>query len=171
MLRAGYNGYGRGLLTELLNLSGAVTATALTINYAGFISQLLQPWVWWGPTITAFLAFWGLLISLILLVHVVLRRMTEIIKFERVHWITQTIGLILGGARGVWWSAFVLVCLASSGFAYMRESVEDRSVIGSRMGELSQTLVMQVADRFPGAKARGEMLVPPLKPVSNSQNR
>lgn len=162
-LRASYSGFGRGFLAEMLNLIGAVSATALTINYANMAIQWLQPWFWFDATVAAFIVFGVLFLSCIFVVHMMIRRITEVLKWERLHWAVQGLGLILGGLRGLWWAGMVLIILASSGFEYLRQSVETNSVLGPRLVTMSREGITRVTDRFPGVEHRGRNLTPPLR--------
>ena len=162
LLRTCYNGFGRGLLTELLNLIGVVVVTLTTVNYAGLVASWLGPWVALGPQLMAVLVFWGLFFTLVVVMHALLRRLTGIIKWERLHWFIQGIGLFLGGLRGLWWAGFMLVVFSASGVGFFQESVEKRSVLGPRLLNISRTNLAEIANRFPGAQHRGETLIPPL---------
>ena len=163
LLGTSYNGFGRGLLSELLSLAGAVSATALAINYAQVVTQTVSPWIWFDQTVARFVMFIGLFLILVVVVHLVIRRLTEIIKWERLHWAIQGLGLMLGALRGLWWSGVILVMLTSSGVTYLQESVEQRSVLGPHLAQVARESLERVADRFPGAALRGPVLVPPLK--------
>jgi uncharacterized membrane protein required for colicin V production len=151
-------------LAEVFNLLGAVSVTVIAVNYWNLIAQWARPWMWVNPAIADVVVFTGLLLLCVLLVHVVLRRLTELIKWERLHWTIQGLGLILGGMRGLWWSGLVLVVLISSGVTYLQESVEVRSVLGPRLAGIARENLERIADRFPGAAQRGSgHLVPPLR--------
>lgn len=166
LLRTSYNGFGRGLLSEILSLVGAVGATVLTINYAHRVTQWVSPWIWFSQTVAGFVVFLGLFLILIFVVHVVMRRVTDVIKWERLHWAVQGLGLMIGALRGLWWSGVILTVLTSSGVVYLQESVEKRSVLGPRLAHIARANLAQVADRFPGAALRGPVLIPPLKPTA-----
>lgn len=170
VLRSSYNGFGRGFFAEILNLLGALTITALTVNYAGLVARVVQPMVWFNPVVTGFLVFWLLFLICLLAVHLLLRRVTEVMKWERVHWVLQGSGLALGGLRGLWWSGFIAMVLTSSGFVYLRESVEERSVLGPKVLELSHRYAKQIIDYFPGTQYQGEALIPPIKPTSRAKS-
>ena len=163
ILRASYNGFGRGFVAELLSLIGAVTITAVTINYWSTVRTWVSPWLAFSPEITAPMVFWVLFLTLILVMHIMLRRVADLVKWERVHWLLQSSGLFLGGLRGIWWACFILLVLASSGIPQVRESVEERSVFGSQMMKVARPNLERVIDRFPGAQQRGDVLIPPLK--------
>ena len=164
LLRTSYNGFGRGLLTEILSLAGAVCATIFTINYVNLVTRWVSPWVWFNQTVAGFIIFIALFLILIFVVHVVIRRLTEVIKWERLHWAIQGLGLMAGAIRGLWWCGVILLVLTSSGVTYLRESVEQRSVLGPQLAQLARVQLEQVADRFPGASLRGQVLIPPMKP-------
>ncbi len=162
-LRTCYSGFGRGFLAEVLNLVGAVSATALTLNYAGVVTEWLRPWFWFDANVATFLVFGGLFLILIFAMHVIIRRVTDVLRWERLHWAVQGLGLILGALRGLWWSGVILIILTSSGFAYFQDSVE-KSVLGPRLVTMSRDGIERLADRFPGAQRRGATLVPPIRP-------
>lgn len=167
LLRTSYNGFGRGLLTEILSLAGAVCATIFTINYVNLVTRWVSPWVWFNQTVAGFIIFIALFLILIFVVHVVIRRLTEVIKWERLHWAVQGLGLMVGALRGLWWSGVILTVLTSSGVIYFQESVEQRSVLGPRLAQMARAHLEQIADRFPGASLRGPALIPPLKPTAH----
>ncbi len=171
LLRACYNGFGRGLLAELLSLIGAVSVTAFTINYASVLTKWIRMPLLGDPILTEFLVFWGFFLILLLIVRFLMIRITSAMKWERLHWSIQGIGLILGGLRGLWWSGFIVAALTSSGFAYLQESVEENSVLGPRLLKISQESLEQTTAKFPGAKHRGETLIPPAKRTTSSSSR
>lgn len=158
-----YNGFHAGALGECLKLIGTVCATVLTMNYAGVVADWLQGWFRFNPTLTDLLGFWLLLLALLFARNLLLGLVTRLIKWERVHWTIQGIGLALGALQGLWWSGLLLLALASSGFFYLRESVEQRSVLGARLLPISRESIERVSDRFPGAHNRLPDLVPPMK--------
>ena len=158
-----YNGFGRGLLTEVFSLMGAVTVTALSMNYVTVVAAWLKRWAWLAPSALTVIVFWGLFLILAAAMRVIVRRLSEVMKWERLHWIVQGMGLVLGGLRGLWWSGFILVALSSSGVTVLQQSVEERSVLGPRMLNVARNTLGRVADQFPGAKNRGLMLVPPIR--------
>ena len=157
-----YRGYERGLLAELFNVAGALTITSVTLNYGRVIAGRV-PLSSWIPEQTANLVlFWGFFLLLWFVVRLIRKRLSALTKWERVHWVIQSAGLVCGGLRGLWWAGFILVALSSSGFTYLRQSVEERSLLGPQLLRLSRDTLRQVADRFPGAVSRGTDLVPPV---------
>ena len=160
-----YRGYGRGLLTELFNLAGALAITSVTLNYAKVVAAML-PFSWIPEQAMNLLVFWGLFLLLWLAVRLIRKRLAAVIKWERLHWVIQSAGLVCGGIRGLWWAGFILVVLSSSGFTYLQQSVEERSIVGPKLLRAARDALGQVADRFPGAVSRGSTLVPPLNPHS-----
>ena len=164
IFRTCYVGFGRGLLAELLNLAGAVSVTVVSVNYAGLVTSVVRPWVSWAdPTIAAFVIFVALFFGLLVAVHRLVKFLTAFIKWERLHWFIQGIGIALGALRGLWWSGFLLLVFVSSGVTYLKASVEERSIFGPRLVDLSRESLERVANQFPGAEHRGETLVPPVK--------
>ncbi len=166
LLRACYSGFGQGLLTETLNLVGAVCVTAFTLNYAGTLAQWLQPWIPFDPTVGAFLVFWAFFVILMLVKRVVIRRIGDVIQWERFHWLIQSAGMAVGCLRGLWWCGVILMALSSTGFEYLAQSVQERSISGPRLLATAHQTIEQVVNHFPGAQARGKRLFPPAKPGS-----
>ena len=110
------------------------------------------------------MGFWGLFLLLLFGVHLLIKRVAQVIKWERLHWLIQGMGLMLGGLRGLWWSGFLLIVLASSGVIWVQQAVEERSLIGPSLLPVSRTILEQVGDRFPGgAQPHGGDLVPPIR--------
>ena len=163
IVRMSYNGSARGFITALLNLTGAVVITVFTVNYAATVSGWLRPSWWPWPPAAELLGFWGLFLILTLVAHLVAKRVAQAIKWERLHWLIQGMGLLLGGLRGAWWSGFLLIVLASSGVTWLLRGVQEHSLIGPSLLPVSRAVLEQVADRFPGASSRGSDLVPPFK--------
>ena len=166
VIRGCYNGFGHGLLAELLNLAGAVCITSLTLNYAETAGGWLGRWGWMTLHVAELVAFWALFAVLTWGIHYVVRRAAEVVKWERLHWLVQGVGLVVGGIRALWWAGFLVVVLAASGFVFLRQSVTERSIFGPRLLGFSREGFARVADVFPGAAGRHEALVPPMKPAA-----
>ena len=164
VFRTCYVGFGRGLLTELLSLAGAVSVTALTVNYASVVINVVRPWVLWAdPTIATWVLFWAIFFGLLFAVHQLIKLVATMLKWERLHWFIQGIGIVLGALRGLWWAGLLLLAFVSSGVMYLQASVEERSILGPRLVSLSRESLERVTNQFPGVEHRGETLVPPLK--------
>ena len=162
VLRTSYNGFGRGLLAELLNVLGVVGVTALAVNYWPQAMAWVRAYVALSPTLVAVAVFWGLFVILLVGMHVVLRRITHVIKWERLHVAVQGLGLVLGGLRGVWWAGFLALVLSSSGIGPLQQSVEERSLLGPRLVDVSRTTLEDITSRFPDASVRHESFIPPI---------
>ena len=162
-----YNGFGRGFLAELLNLIGAVAITALTVNYADMVAGVLRPWMPLPPPATAVVGFWGLFLILWYAARAARKRVAKVIKWERFNWFIQGMGLLLGGLRGLWWAGFILLVLSTSGYSFLLESVGKKSVLAPRLLNSFRISLEQTGNRFPGAKLRGAVPVPPLRPVTH----
>jgi uncharacterized membrane protein required for colicin V production len=151
------------VLTELLRLIGLIAVTALTINSANVVLGWLSPWLVFGPVVSALIVFWLIFLSGYFLVYRLMDLLSKAVKWERSHWTTQMIGLIFGALQGLWWSGLVLLVLAGSGFVYLQESVDPRSVIGSRMLPMARESIQRVSDKLPGAQNRLPSLVPAMR--------
>lgn len=166
-----YNGFGRGFLAELLNLVGAIAVTALSINYAGTVAGVLQPWIPFSAPVAAVVVYWGLFLMLWCVMRVVRKRAAEVIKWERFNWFIQGMGLLLGGLRGLWWAGFLLLVLSTSGYTFLLESVEQKSVLAPRLLSSFRVGLEQAGNRLPGAKLRGTTPVPPLRPITHGSQQ
>lgn len=156
-LKSCYSGFGRGLWSELLTLAGVVAATAITINYYEAVAGWLRLGMWFGPQAGTFLTFWLLFLTLMFVVYLVRGLIGEILRWERLHWSVQGLGMILGGVRGLWWTGLTLLVMTSSGFDYLKRSVTEESLFGPRLVGLSARAIAQVANWCPGAGQRKQL--------------
>ena len=159
-----YSGYVRGVVTEFLYLLGAIAMTFLAISYWGVTTGTLRSWVGFPPHLLGPIVFWVFFLISWLAIRVILRSLTGLMKWERVHWVLQGAGLVLGGLRGLWWSGFLLLVFVASGFVYLQQSVEERSVFGPRVLAASRTCLEQLAARWPGGVSHDGVLIPPIVP-------
>ena len=162
-LKTCYSGYVRGVVTELLFLVGTISLTVCSVGYWERLAALLQPWVAFPYHIVALMSFIALFLTLWIVSRVVIRSFSQIMKWERLHWLLQSIGLVLGGLRGLWWSAFLFVVLSSSGFLYLRQSIDERSLLAPRLLDVSRQTMVRLLEEVPGA-SRGTQLVPAVIP-------
>ncbi len=158
-----YRGFGRGVLAEALNLVGAVSAVALTVNYAGWVTGPMRQLVSFDPLLAGFLTFWGVFVIVLLSLHAAVRSLGQLVKWEPFHWTTRGVGLVLGGLRGIWWSGVLLLAFSASGFLYLQESVAERSILGPRLMGLSQQRLDQVLTWLPAGQLQGQTLFPAFK--------
>jgi len=163
LFRGCYSGFGRGLLAELFNLSLAIGTTVLALNFWNVVAGWIAPWLWFDRTVGTFLVFVMMLLLGVVISHGLLRRFGDLVKWERLHWTTSGLGMLLGGVRGMWWAGVILLMFVSSGFVYLSESVEQRSVLGPRLVSLAHESFTRVANRFPGAGNRRGDLFPPVR--------
>ena len=160
VLRACYVGFSSGLVSGLLNLLGVVGVTVLACNARTIVAQWLAPWWRFDPMWVEYVCFMVLLLTGILLVHWLLRKLSTILQWERMHWFIQGLGLVVGGMRGLWWAGLWVLILQSFGIPYLQDSVQKRSLLGPQLSRLAQERIAWVADWFPGHGARGASLVP-----------
>ena len=153
------------MLTEAFNLVGVVLITAVAVNYARLVASFVIPWIVWpNVTVTTFIVFWALLLVLGLLMRAGLRAINKIVKWERVHWFLQGLGVAVGLVRGFWWASLVLLTLVASGVPYLESSAQERSMLGPQLLTPAYESYRWVTDRFPGAQYRWRTLAPPLVP-------
>ncbi len=167
VLRALYVGFIGGIIAEILNSIGLVSITSLMVNYSAKLSEFLRTWISVGdPMVIDWILFWVEFFVLVLLSHRVVRLVAGMIKWERMNWLTQALGIVLGGCRGLWWSGLLVLALTASGVTYLRESVEEKSVSGPYLLSPAREVLERVTDRFPGAELHSPTLLPPLKRAS-----
>ena len=166
-----YNGFGRGFLSEFFNLISAVAITVLTLNFSGMVTAALSPWIPLPPPITTLVAFWGLFLILWYVGLNIRRRLGGLIKWERFNWFIQGMGLLLGGLRGLWWAGLAVLVMTSSGYDFLKQSVEEKSVLAPRLLTSFRVSLDQIGDRFPGARLRTDTPVPPLRPITHGSQR
>jgi len=163
LIRTCYTGFVRGVVAECLSIAGLVSATAVACNYHEPLAKALAPWWRWSFNLLDFLAFLGLLIvGSWVLTRLVARALRRVITWNAVHWTLQALGIVCGGLRGMWVAGVVLALLTATGAPYLRRSIEERSVFGPRVLQLSHRSIAWVADRFPG-RAERTVLIPPLQ--------
>lgn len=161
-----YKAFARGFFAEVFRLVGVVSVTCLTINYSEETTGYLQPIVGHvNPTVARWLVFWVVFAFLTFIAHLLIRRLTEIVKWERIHWTIQGMAMLLGLARGLWWCAVIMVALTSSGLSYLSQSAGEHSVIGSRWLSQAEQLLDVTATQYPGGLARQGELIPPARTV------
>ena len=149
---------------QLLRLIGTVVVTLMVVNYASVVGGWLRPWWKINEGVAACLVFWGCFVVSLFIMNRLLGYAAEhLATGERHHWLSHGIGFLLGGLRGLWWSGLILLTLSSSGFLYLQESVEERSVVGPRLLAISHETLERLSDAFPGAQHRGPILIPPAK--------
>ena len=161
-----YNGYQRGFFIEFFRLIGIICVTVVAVNYSSTVTRWVQAWIALDPVLTGFIIFWLFFLSLLFLRRLLLRGLAQLIKWERVHWITQGLGFICGALQGLWWVGLIVLACSSSGFTYLRESVEERSVVGPRLLTMSRDYLERLSDLFPGGRNREPSLIPSAKAVS-----
>ncbi len=150
------------MFAEALNVLSVITATALACNFHGTITQWILPWWAGDPAVLSFALFLTLLFGAIVGLHAVIRKLTDLIQLERLHWAVQSLGMFLGAARGLWWSGLLLQLLLSLGVQGLADSVQEHSLLGSRILPVAKQSVEWVVDRFPGHTDR-ITLIPSIK--------
>ena len=164
VIRTSSSGFGRGIITEILDLLSSVSLTVLTVSYWAAVVGLLQPVVGLPSHLLEPIVFWALFLISFVAVRMLLRRAADLIKWEKLHWLLRGLGLALGALRGIWWAGFILLALATSGFGYLERSVQERSVLGPRLLKASHAGLAAIIDRLPSAPHQPTDLIPPLKP-------
>ena len=158
-----YNGFHRGFFTELFRLVGLVATTTLVVNYTRVVVGSIQSWLGSNQTLISFMVFWICFLGGILLVHLAVAAAARLITWERIYWVTQLSGLVFGALQGLWWSGLLLITLTTSGFVYVQESVEQRSVFGPHVLSMWRQQLEYVSGTLPGAPNRWSTVVPPMR--------
>ena len=161
-----YIGLLRGAVVELFLLLGAVGTVVLAVGYWGLVGEFLQPW--FSPPfpshVLALLAFWVCFALTLTLIRWTVRGCLALLKkWDKLTWLIQVFGLILGCLRGAWWAGFFVVVLAGSGIPYLKASLEERSMAGPVLLEPYRRTLTQAISQLPRA-AVPAVLVPPVIP-------
>jgi len=162
VLRAAYVGSCRGFIVESLHLVGLVSITALACNFYGVVAEWVSPW--WGgdPSVLSFLCFVALLLGSAFLINRLAIKVTRFIKHAPDRWVVHGLGFLVGGIRGFWWASLIVLLMLSLGMPYLTRSIEERSIAGPHVAKFGGKSLDWVADRYPGAMRRGE-LIPAIK--------
>lgn len=150
---------------EFLLLLGAVGVVILTVGYWSVIAALFQAsWAAnFPPAVVAPVVCWALFVLLVIVIRWLVTGVLALLKnWDRVGWLTQTFGLACGIARGLWWGGFVALALASSGIAYFKTSVEERSVCSPPILERSRRVLTAAVTKLPHAGPPQRELLPPI---------
>lgn len=139
----------RGILSELLYLTGLALATVVACNYYQWVAGWVSQWMVFDPDKLRFVIFLLLLLIVVLLARFAIRSVNQLIQWERVHWAVQGLGLIVGGVRGVWLAGVCALILISTGLPSLVESVTERSRIGPSLVQTSTQYIQQVSDWLP----------------------
>ncbi len=158
VLRGCYVGFSSGLISGTINLVGVVSVTVLACNYRALLAQWIAPWWRFDPMWLEYVCFFVLLLSGIVLVRWILKKLAMVLQWERVHWFIQGLGLLVGGVRGLWWAGVLVLILQSFGISYFQESVEKRSLLGPSLSQFAQERIEWVADWYPGKIHRVSLL-------------
>lgn len=159
VIRGAYTGFDRGLLLEALHLSALISSTALVINCWGVLATWLAPWWPYTPSVVGLVAFIALyLTGPILLVRIIVRRLSDLIKWGPSNAVLHLLGLALGSVRGAWHAGMILLLLVATGWSYLAHSIEERSLLGRRLVPAIQQTLTEVADRFPGHHLRTQLM-------------
>jgi len=149
-------------LAEVFQLVGLVLVTVFASNLYALVANWITPW--WGgdPAWLSFICFCLLFMTGTLLARRTVRKLTALIKWERLHWTVQSIGILLGAVRGVWWAGVALLFFLAVGVPYRTASGQERSVLGSRLTPVAREQITRVADLFPWHLTR-ESLIPQVE--------
>jgi len=160
VIRGCYVGFEYGVVTALLQLLGAVSATALSINFGPSFWALVKPWFPIKSSVGAFVVFWFSFAVFAFLISHLVRRIAGLMKWERLNVVLQGAGLICGSLRGWWWSAVLLVGLSSSSIPSLQESAEQRSLIGIQFMPGAREMLRQAIEFFPASPDPNRALFP-----------
>lgn len=91
--------------------------------------------------------------------YLIVRKCTALLTHERVHWVVQGVGMILGSVRGLCWAGVMLLFVLSWNRPYLTSSIAERSLLGPHLVDVSRAGIRWVVDRAPGRTTR---VKPPL---------
>ena len=159
LIRGCYVGFARGLVAELLYLVGLVSVTALACNFYRPLSDQIAPWWLHDPDALRFACFALLFGAGILLVYRGLRILAARVLREGIHpWIIGAGGVVVGGVKSLWWLGVFLMVILSLGITYLKESVNERSLLAPRVLPIAESAIRRVADHFPGHDRRPSLV-------------
>ena len=157
-LLTAYNGFIRGVLTELLSCAGLISATAAACNYHRVLAARAFWWMPGAPYLRDVVSFLLIFLVLVLFVSFAVRRLNKFIAWEQHHWLPKTVGLLIGGIRGAWWSGLLLLMLLATGVVYFKQSIDERSLVSPYVVKTIRHNIEWVADRFPGHEGHEDLL-------------
>ena len=164
LLKTCYSGFCRGFLAELFHFLGVVGATILACKFHPVLSGFISPWLSIvDPAVLDVASFLFLLLSAFALIRAVSVRLAAHITWERLNWIMQSLGLLIGGIRGLWWAGLGLLMLLATDLPYLAESIEQRSLVSPTLVMMTRQTLVRVVDWAPGP-GTPDVLVPSLHP-------
>ena len=152
-------------MAELLHLVGIVGATILACTFHGSVSRALASWILVvGPNTLDFISFLALLaLGLAVFVQLGARTLAKSVTGNQLASSVQGLGLLLGGARGLWWAGLALLVLLSTGMPYLSRSIQERSLLSPRLVTVSRATLTQLVEWAVGSRMEGP-LIPTLSP-------
>jgi uncharacterized membrane protein required for colicin V production len=127
------------------------------------MANVIRPWWQFNPAVLDFTVFvLVLLIGILTFVRFLGRKLVDLIKWDSLSWLVQGLGLFLGCVRGLWCMGLALLMLVATNVIYFNNSIQDRSVLGPHLINVSKRAIEETANRFPGAINRKE-LIPVIK--------
>ena len=153
VLRTSYTGYSRGLLNEFFGLLGLLAISVLSVYYGSMVMDWVSGQFNLRLPIFNWLVFWVLFLVLVFAIRRLVKRLVSFLKWDSLTWFTQWTGLILGAVRGLWWAGVCLVILASSGWSYPQDSVEQRSLCGPTVIAVWRQGIARIVEHLPSSSA------------------
>ena len=153
------------MLAEFLHLVGIVGVTILACTFHSSVTRVLAPWVVVVDRDTLdFISFLALLaLGWVIVVQCGVRALAKSLAGNQSGLSVPGLGLLVGGARGLWWAGLALLVLLSTGVPYLARSIQERSLLSPRLVTVSRTTLARLVEWTAGARAEGP-LIPPLPP-------
>ena len=113
----------------------------------------------------SFVSFLVLFFGGLFVTRMLMRGLSTVIKWDKLHWSLQGMGLLIGAVRGVWVAGVLLLILLSLGVDYLDTSIERRSLSAPRLASGTERVLGWTADHLPGHQARRELLPSVILPL------
>lgn len=128
-----------------------VTATVLTCHVHARAAQLVSPWWPFNHSLLGFTCFILVLwVSAVIGAGLTVRLFTKLLQEHPIRRALPAVGLMLGGARGLWWAGMLLLIVLATERPYLTTSITQRSLVSPRLVKATQHNLRWLANRVPG---------------------
>lgn len=147
-IRVSYVGYTRGLSSELLPLIASFAALVISINLHDKIGGFIASHTPLSAIPAKFLVYISIGSSILLVFGILSNILTgRVIKVQVATMYDSIFGLLFGILRGIVLVSFVVFALSLTPVNYIRESVKEKSLMGTRfmkIGPLIRERTMRI---------------------------
>ncbi|MFW6289744.1 MAG: CvpA family protein [Mariniphaga sp.] len=107
LLLAAFNGFRRGLISEVASLAALVLGVWGAIEFSGVTSEFLRESLGWEANHMNLMAFILTFVAIVILVHLVASSLTKLVEVAMLGWANRITGLVFGVLK----TAFILSIL------------------------------------------------------------